>query len=343
MLEKVTLLIPTHNRHDYLERILNYYADVNMKIIIADSTGSSFYKYPPSNKIAYLHFPGEKMPKKLSIALANVETDFVVICADDDFILPAGISRCLSFLEENPAYIAAQGHAIAYHKSFLSNENINFAAMQKAQLKFNISDNDIYKRLDHAFNPYRAFFSAVYRTPALQMAYNDKINIENLFLNEYLSVVIPLALGKLIELPVFYQVRENALDSGDKTTVNLDIILEDEKYFTEYEKYLNYIISSIAINVNIDKVILAEKLDFTFRKFAKYLKEIKEKTKAKLPFKKKIGKVINFIPFFGNLLIKKNREIERMKYLDKIVITNEDKQELNKIEKIIKKYANTIK
>jgi hypothetical protein len=58
--------------------------------------------------------------------------------------------------------------------------------------------------------------------------------------------------------------------------------------------------------------------------------------------KKKIGEKISQIPLFGNWLIKLNRKIENKKKLNKVIKTLSEREELIKIESIIKKYSTTI-
>lgn len=56
MLEKITLVIPTNNRHSHLERILNYYKYIDLKILIADSTRDSFTLKKKSNIYSHIIF-----------------------------------------------------------------------------------------------------------------------------------------------------------------------------------------------------------------------------------------------------------------------------------------------
>ncbi len=66
MLNKITLIIPTQNRHHYLTRILDYYKDAGLTIFVADSTSDSFALKDIYN-INYYHFPNMPPINKLKI------------------------------------------------------------------------------------------------------------------------------------------------------------------------------------------------------------------------------------------------------------------------------------
>ncbi|KKL68331.1 hypothetical protein LCGC14_2126020, partial [marine sediment metagenome] len=100
MFDKISLIIPTHNRHQYLTRVLDYYNGINLKILVADSSQK---EYPFKNKydIDYFHYPNYIPHKKLADIIQEVKTPYVFMCADDDFIIPKAIEKCIKFLDNN--------------------------------------------------------------------------------------------------------------------------------------------------------------------------------------------------------------------------------------------------
>ena len=113
---KVTLIIPTHERHHYLERILDYYINiksVDFEILIADSSVKAFREIESPN-IKYLHMPYIDLVEKLSIVLKFPRTPYTLICADDDFIIPDTIFKCIDFLDQNSDYSSAQGKYLSF-------------------------------------------------------------------------------------------------------------------------------------------------------------------------------------------------------------------------------------
>ena len=124
---KVSILIPTLNRSEFLIRALSYYCKVGFKgwICIGDSSNaqhserirSIVYALEDKLNIIYKYFPkppyiNDSMCMKELIEIAP--TPYVVYSGDDDFLVPSSLAQCAAFLEEHSEYVAAHGLRIAY-------------------------------------------------------------------------------------------------------------------------------------------------------------------------------------------------------------------------------------
>ena len=139
-----------------------------------------------------------------------------------------------------------------------------------------------------------------------------------------------------MDLNILYQVREYAEVSGDKTTDNLDVILNDKKYQSEYENYINYITAIGSENCNLEAGVVISTVDEVFRNYvSNYLISI---DKVRISFKKKIGSLILLLPVLGKKIVDLNREYERKKMLKSVLENSIENSELNRIEKIILEY-----
>ena len=112
-----TLIIPTHFRHNYLPRVINYYKNEEMDIIIADSTDIAYRERPLQPNIRYFHYPDLSFREKMKKVIENVKTPFCLLCADDDFVVRSSINKCVDFLCDNEDYTSVQGHYIFFHYS----------------------------------------------------------------------------------------------------------------------------------------------------------------------------------------------------------------------------------
>lgn len=339
MLELVTILIPTHNRHQYLKRILEYYKDENISIIVADSTKDAYIsENKGSSPVQYFHLPAHSLPAKLEWAINKVETPYVVMCSDDDFTVPGAIYKSIEFLKQNKDFIAAQGNCISYSKKKAGEGKLVYSLLYEDLLSYRIASTTPFERLEKLFSNYRTLFTAVHYTENLRFAFKGVGDIvKNLFLNEYLTAIIPIVAGKYAELPVFFQVREYAEDSDDKTTDGINKIMNEKKYLSERENFLKLMTGKVAAITGSSEKIVSEKLSKLLIRYAETLTSIPE-----VSGKKKIGQKISKIPLFGNWLIKLNRKIENKKKLNKVIKTLSEREELMKIESIIKKYSTTI-
>lgn len=122
----ISILIPTLNRSDFLIRALHYYSNVGFRgyICIGDSSNE---QHSEKNKyviqalkdkinIIYRTFPNPPyihggMVMKELIELAP--SPYAVYAGDDDFVIPKGLERCVTFLENHPEYTAAHGVRIS--------------------------------------------------------------------------------------------------------------------------------------------------------------------------------------------------------------------------------------
>jgi glycosyltransferase domain-containing protein len=112
-----TLIIPTHNRHQYLKRSMEYFKDLEAEVIYCDS---SIEKYigDLKNNIKYLHFPEKSFAEKINLVLSNIKTKYVALCADDDFIIIESLYKGFEFLKKNKEFNTVVGKYIAFNEKF---------------------------------------------------------------------------------------------------------------------------------------------------------------------------------------------------------------------------------
>jgi glycosyltransferase domain-containing protein len=334
--EIITLLIPTHNRHDYLDRTLDYYSAAAFPVIIADSTHKVYdMKADRPAKLDYVHLPGETLNAKLELAMNRVNTPYTVMCADDDFLIFSALESCVKFLQENSDYASAQGNCIAYMKRPDYTGGMELRVMYKHLLSYEIAADDPLSRIRSVFFNYRTLFYAVHRTQTLKLAFTGTAAvIKNLYLNEYITAIIPLAAGKYRELNVFYQVREFAEDSDDKTTINLDAIALQDSYATEFESYIQLMAWKLSAVLPSGVQITSGQLVHILADFARTINMKRAPT-----VKKKIGKLIEHIPFVGERLLDLSRSIETRNELKKVIRTEADERALHHVQSIIRKHS----
>jgi glycosyltransferase domain-containing protein len=112
-----TLIIPTHNRHHYLKRSIEYFKDLNANVIYCDSS-SKKYEGGLYDNVSYLHLPGQNFAAKVLFALSRIETNFIALCADDDFIVIESLYKGFSFLNDNKNYKTLVGKYISFKDVF---------------------------------------------------------------------------------------------------------------------------------------------------------------------------------------------------------------------------------
>ena len=126
LLKKLTVIIPTYNRNYYLSRCLWYHSHFPFgEIIVADSSPEEkkdvnreiVRKLAVEHgvEIRYLEYPpetekyGGDIYRKWGDAVQHVETEYLQICTDKEFLIPMTLCKCIAFLDEHDDYDMASG------------------------------------------------------------------------------------------------------------------------------------------------------------------------------------------------------------------------------------------
>jgi glycosyltransferase domain-containing protein len=176
-MKNFTLIIPTHNRHNYLKRSIAYFKDLDAEVIYCDSSAEKFHQYNEGlhSNIKYLHLPGKKFAEKILVALAEINTDFVAMCPDDDFILIDSLYDGVNFLAENNSFKTIVGKYIYFNEAF---DGKFFQNGQKFPEDINFGP---HKNTAVFFQNYYMILWAMYQKTILEKAFQiiDKAKYHN--------------------------------------------------------------------------------------------------------------------------------------------------------------------
>jgi glycosyltransferase domain-containing protein len=261
----VTIVIPTHNRPDYLIRILDYFSGCELPVLVADSSEKKYPKLIPEG-VKYYHIPEVGFGPKLRIVLGKVKTKYSVMCADDDFLIVDGIVELVKFLEKNPDYSVAKGHQVGFNQD--SKEASFYPSNDHASFSMDINQPEILDRLCNYFKQYVPVFYGVHRTEIIRKAF-EQVNVKsNPSLVELLTAAVPLVYGKLIILPIAYGATA-VFSSVEISKLPLiprfdDMVREQEQnvsYKEDLDQYFSILASEISKqdNIGIEEALVAAK------------------------------------------------------------------------------------
>lgn len=272
MLEKITLIIPTKNRYKYLERILDYYSGQGINICVCDSSKSSFEKKDNYKNVRYFHYPDFKYSEKLYQVFEKINTKYVVMCADDDFIVPSSIEKCVRFLEKNSDYSSVQGHYVFFTNPRDKNRSISYAPIYLHSLKMDLNSNFPSQRVKELMSSYMQLLYSVCRTNFVREVFSllhSKKNISNFNLVELFHSIFLCINGKCKVLPIFYCAREEMDVSANIVTDPLEVIARAKKYKEEYRIWRNLIVENIMEKERIEEKkatrVVLEAINLYFR------------------------------------------------------------------------------
>ncbi len=292
MFDKITLIIPTHNRHHYLTRILEYYSDINLRILVADSSQNE-YTFKDKYQIDYFHYPNYMPQNKLADIIQKVKTPYVFMCADDDFIIPKSIEKCVKFLDNNSDYSSVQG---IYFRFIYGKKKTMFSLMYTSKINYDLNENSVEKRLKRCMKNYMQMVYCVNRTENLKDFFNLP-SIDDLTMVEIAICLISVINGKHKTLPIPYGAREVIKGSAGNTTKRLYQKFKDQEKIDTFNKF-----------IDILSYYYSKKSDISIEKAKKFVQnvielKIREEIKKKKRMEKQVQKISYPIKKFYNIFI----------------------------------------
>jgi hypothetical protein len=134
---------------------------------------------------------------RLKYALDNTQARYFSMCADDDFVIPAGIKSCVRFLDDHDDYSSAFGHYIR----FSINDVILYSEQYLREHHRDLSQESPAERLLDMMDRYIQLFYAVHtrrvfqRITELEELYDDRHFMDAC--GERIFTILPPLMGKV--------------------------------------------------------------------------------------------------------------------------------------------------
>ena len=220
----VTLLVPTKNRPDFLNRLLTYYKDVGFtgRICIADGSDPGYLEenrrvvaqIQGAIDIFHQELPGITVGSCLGRLLEWVDTPYVAFTADDDFLVPSGLQACAAFLDTHEDYSAAHGvGAMVSLQEAGASGRVAWAVPFRQPV---IEEETASIRLRQHMNNYAVSLFSVHRVETWRQMFTDSELMPDPAFGELLPCCLSVISGKVIQLDHLYLVRQ-AHDQRFKT------------------------------------------------------------------------------------------------------------------------------
>lgn len=244
---RLTFILTLKGREDYTQswiknnvvhEYIYYVADGSMN----DGNKKIFQRYNYNN-IVYKFYGEdnsiEEYLNKLYSAISNSDTEYVMLCDNDDFINYTGIKECIKVLDENPDFTCAGGDIFSVfenkHNNQLYNLPIPFYSTRSIH-----NLNNPFEAFKEIRKEYKYVWYAVYRKDTLINIWKQIIEfgLRDLFLLEMLQVDLALSYGKYYHINKNHYIRlmnsstSGALSQGEAYHKKFffDKIYRDELY-----------------------------------------------------------------------------------------------------------------
>ena len=230
----LTIVIPTYNRPRYLRRALGYWEQTGYSVVVADGSQTAYSGAIPANA-KYFHDAKMSLARRWASAMLLVNTPYVALCGEDDFLSLSGIANCVEFLRKNLDYVSAQGHSIEFTVD--GKDNIHVAVFNGRSVGRHIDADTAKERLKQLFAEYVFQVFSVYRTEMWRLVLDVCEDQKNMNYIELGSAIIPAIFGKHKVLQTFYYARENVPQSATSTSEALRFDIKNAEGLADFEDW----------------------------------------------------------------------------------------------------------
>tara|TARA_R100001377_G_scaffold85267_1_gene71136 strand:+ start:1144 stop:2040 length:897 start_codon:yes stop_codon:yes gene_type:complete len=203
----LTIIIPTHNRHHYLERVVKYYSNFEFNIYIIDSSHDEFIMDNWPSHIDYKHLPGSVFHDKILFGCDDIDSDLIALCADDDFLFANALRKAVKQMERNVNISVSFGEFI-----FFDSENSSrfYSVNLPKPSSISLLKGGKTSRLKHFMDNYSQILWSLYRKDILINSFeaikSSKFSNDN-FIESIISCVA-ISKGELNFMAEQFGVRE---------------------------------------------------------------------------------------------------------------------------------------
>ncbi len=173
IMNNFTLVVPTYNRHHYIERSIKYFKELEAQVIYCDSSEEEYKGIMPLN-IKYLHLPNLNFAEKILKTISLINTSKIALCADDDFIIIESLYKGEEFLNNNCEYSTVVGQYAGFKKPF---DGFFFEMYKWHNLDKDIN-KDAVSNAQTFFSDYHQILWAMYRKEVIQSAFEVIVKSE---------------------------------------------------------------------------------------------------------------------------------------------------------------------
>lgn len=212
----ITFILTLKDRFEFTKRWVNNNIFPDYNYLIADGSvgeeNGDLFKRLKLNNLVYIHFGVDdnidKYLNKIYNSIKLVNSKYVMLCDNDDFLNKEGIKHCIKALENNTDYTCSGGSIYSVFESGKNNNLYNLPIPFLNNTKLHNIENK-YDAFINVRRKYSYVYYSVYRKEALEDIWSNIISlgVKDLFLVEMLCNDLALCLGKYFDIGRNHYVR----------------------------------------------------------------------------------------------------------------------------------------
>jgi len=116
LLNQLTVIIFSRERHKELVKCLKYWENLGIRCMVLDNSSIALKNSSQNLDSVYFHCAGLNLAERSLIASENISTKYSIICPDDERFLPQSLTSMISLLENENELNSVGANAIAISK-----------------------------------------------------------------------------------------------------------------------------------------------------------------------------------------------------------------------------------
>jgi glycosyltransferase domain-containing protein len=253
VLAKLTVVIPSYGRHEYLLRAIIFWSNSPVKIIILDGSPrplpeSILTTVKSLGNVKYVHTIGSIARRLFGVA-EHLTTDYAVTMGDDEFHLKTGLEKALSALELNSDVVGCVGQSV----SFRSGGDGLVYGKGYPHENYHVDQEAVSDRLYYAMAQYNgATCYAVLRRSCWIRSYGKLEDWSSPYAGEIQQALITYICGKFISVNALYWLRSFDVPPVHGRLFNRKLQFYDwwidKRYVDEQKKFVSLIAVELLSN-----------------------------------------------------------------------------------------------
>ena len=157
-LERLTILVPTRERQDFLIRLVAVWGGTPVRLVLVDGSDHSISTVHRevielAENVSYVHSP-LSYPERMKLAGSFVSTPYAVLSGDDEFLLPAGLAAAVRLLDQERGLAGCVGQCLRFFPTRRSHRLM--FEMGYPYWRYRRDEDSAEQRILHAMDEYNA-------------------------------------------------------------------------------------------------------------------------------------------------------------------------------------------
>jgi glycosyltransferase domain-containing protein len=245
-LKDITVVILSRGRERELSRSIQYWNQTNLNVVILHNTKMPIPQSRLASNISYIVLERD-FAARCARAIPEINTRYAVFCADDELLIPSGLSRMGIYLEQHPEISSVGGATLGVGKY---GSTLTATYTYQNMIGYSNLHNSYFERLEsHSFGQSEYRTGAMYRLMRTEVmilllqTFSSLSKISTPYIFEVTGEIVVNGSGKSIYLNELYWVRNWINHQVEHKDWDRKLYFQEwwgsEKYAEEREKWID--------------------------------------------------------------------------------------------------------